>query len=122
MLWAIWKSKNRLVFEGTSDSPLDFWNRAEVAFTEFSSTQLLHETRNSSRPNMQDLDPEHHLWSPPRWDVSRFVDHIRRWSLSHSPFYWLLRSWLEGVALLRDLPHSYHSSPVVFFMARDTVP
>ncbi|KAK9024523.1 hypothetical protein V6N11_004682 [Hibiscus sabdariffa] len=59
LLWAVWKSRNRLVFEGTLDTPLDVWKRAEGAFTKFMSAQP------ENRPSVSSPLSEQILWSPP---------------------------------------------------------
>ncbi|KAK8989039.1 hypothetical protein V6N11_030407 [Hibiscus sabdariffa] len=65
LLWAIWKSRNKLVFDGTPDTPVDVWKRAEEACEEFLGTKTRLRENVSSLPNSVTNQSVQNRWSPP---------------------------------------------------------
>ncbi|KAL4355068.1 hypothetical protein GQ457_06G018210 [Hibiscus cannabinus] len=65
LLWAIWKSRNNLVFDGTPDTPVDVWKRAEEACEEFLGTKKGLRENVSPLPNSVTNQSVQNLWSPP---------------------------------------------------------
>ncbi|KAL4272603.1 hypothetical protein GQ457_13G021900 [Hibiscus cannabinus] len=65
LLWAIWKSRNKLVFYGTPNTPVDVWKRAEEACEEFLGTKTRLRENVSSLPYSFINQSVQNLWFPP---------------------------------------------------------
>ncbi|KAK8532437.1 hypothetical protein V6N12_053879 [Hibiscus sabdariffa] len=73
LCWHLWKARNKWIFSGIKEEPIDVWKASDCAFLEFSSVVLLNPSSHSSRPlNEGAWTPPPNEWIKANCDASWF--------------------------------------------------
>ncbi|KAL4283913.1 hypothetical protein GQ457_16G013600 [Hibiscus cannabinus] len=82
LCWHLWKARNKWIFSGIKEEPIDVWKASDCAFLEFSSVVRLNPSSHSSRP------PNEGTWTPPP----------NEWIKANCDALWISCSQIAGIA------------------------